>query len=154
CRELLDRGDRYLTPEQRRMALSYAAAHDVGFGEGGRALVDHDRLFEQDSLVLHFAEYFPDEAFRSAPARAHAERAYGLPGLTAAAAARYYEVTRDEGARARIASALQRPLDGLRPGGRLQELHFALAYLIRGGVDVRRHFPAEVAELQAGLGPD
>jgi surfactin synthase thioesterase subunit/acetyl esterase/lipase len=154
CQSLLDHGGRHLTADQRRMALSYAAAKDLGFGDGPLGEADYDRLFDQDSLALHFAEYFPDHAFTSAAARAHARRAAGLPGLTAAVAARYLEITGDPRAHARISAALERPLDGLRPGGRLQELHFALAYLLRGGVELRRHFGAEIAELEASVSAD
>jgi surfactin synthase thioesterase subunit len=153
CQILLDRHGAALTREQRRMAEALAAATGAGFERPG-ASVDYARLFDEDSLVLHFAEYFPDEAFRSEAAVAHAERTTTWPGLTAAAAARHFEVTRDPRAEVRIRTALRRPLDGLRPGGRLQELQFALAYLVRGGVDPRRAFAQEVDELQAALRDD
>ncbi len=153
CEQLLQHGDAHLAPEARHMARAYASARDVAFDHAGGHHADHARLFDEDSLALHFGEYLPAPAFTSDAARDHARRTAGLPGLTAATAARYYEVTRDPTAHTRLSAALDRPHDGLRPGGRLQELHFALAYLLRGGIDLSRGFEAELAELEASLGP-
>jgi hypothetical protein len=49
---------------------------------------------------------------------------------------------------------MPRMREGFRPGARLQEASFSLRYLIKGGIDVRRHFQPEVDYLMSTVHDD
>ena len=49
---------------------------------------------------------------------------------------------------------LPRLSEALRPGARLQEAAFVLRYLIKGGIDVRKHCRPEIDYVLANLYPD
>lgn len=113
--------------------------------------LDHARLFADNAITVMFGEFFPDAAFLTPEARAHAQamlgRADGLPGHCVPPAVRYAELTGDPATIARLRALLQRPSDGLYPVARLAEDVIGGYYLWRGGVDLARHCPELVARL-------
>jgi hypothetical protein len=132
----------------RRLLASYANAPqsrlDVGACEAA---------FEAESMMLHFAEHFPDEVLASEAARRHVARSTAGAGVTTALAARYFEVTRDPRAKETLVRLLERAQDGLYPSGAGQEAQFALHYLVRGGVPLSAFAP-EVDRVEATLRED
>jgi acyl-CoA synthetase (AMP-forming)/AMP-acid ligase II len=150
-RLLASAGDR-LAPARRERLMALVEALDVGAERAAWLTRDPVQALADDALVVNFGEFFPDAAFRTPEAAAHAARWGGLPAGNLAVAARYAEATHDPATIAAVERALVRA-DVPSPHGRLLELAFALYYLTRGGVDVARWFPRELAELAANVGP-
>jgi thioesterase domain-containing protein len=145
CGQLFEHEER-LTKEQRERWKPYA---DLQRQRPPRT--DYARLFAGDFANCHFAEVLGAEAWRSPEARRLAEENTHLP---VACTARYYQMTGDDRVLDRLRRLLPRMREGLRHGARLQEASFSLRFLIKGGIDVRRHFQAELDYLLSTIQED
>lgn len=102
-------------------------------------------LFCDNPLVYQLAESMPSRILSLPFVKAHIRNKSGIPGNNAAFAANYYMATGNKNVLHKISSLVNRPFDGLRPSGELQEKQFILYYLHRAGVQINSFFSEELA---------
>eukprot|EP00698_Gefionella_okellyi_P012932 TRINITY_DN3515_c0_g1_i2.p1 TRINITY_DN3515_c0_g1~~TRINITY_DN3515_c0_g1_i2.p1 ORF type:complete len:2412 (+),score=457.36 TRINITY_DN3515_c0_g1_i2:141-7376(+) len=136
CERLLQYDVSIYTELQAQMLKQRAALMPTAF-----AALQFERHFEEGSLLLHFAELFPEAALRSTAASAHISR---TGGHTTALIARYAALVKDAAAVRLLENRLPRIHNGLWPQSCFQQRKMSLLFLAEAGIDVQTHFSEEL----------
>jgi surfactin synthase thioesterase subunit len=113
------------------------------------AKADYEKAFEEINKIVFFISFLPDKAFFSVSAKNYADYVFhaSMPH-NLMYCARLYELTQDKRAYHYIQQRLGQSIRNLIPTMHLPEILFAVSYLFRTNIDVKKYFPWLIEEVQ------